>query len=128
MKIIVIFLAILSFSASAGNGVERGSVMIRGNSELSPEIKSYVAKVLSRCSSNLEEEHFQIADVSTLYQKIDQGITDVFYRIKLNHHSEKKELLNTVTLEILDSDFDNWRDYEEKLSFEIIKDQNKRCY
>lgn len=114
--------------AFAGNGVERGSVMIKGASDINPEIKSYIGKVLSKCSSNLEREHFEVEEVSTRRERIDQGIIDVFYKFKLKHIAEKNIVLNSITIEVMDSDFHNWRNYEEKLSFEVVNDQNNSCF
>ena len=123
-------LIILSSTASAGNGVERGSVMIKASGEetnISPEILKFLSKKLARCSSVNRSEYFEVSEVSIRREKIDQGIIDYFYKIELNHISENAESLNKVTVEILDSDFHNWRDYEEKLSLEILNDQNKQC-
>ena len=123
-------LIILSSGASAGNGVERGSVMIKTSGEetiISPEILNFLSKKLAHCSNTNSSEYFEVSEVSIRREKIDQGIIDHFYKIELNHISEKAESLNKVTVEILDSDFHNWRDYEEKLSLEILNDQNKQC-
>ena len=125
---IILLSCVLSAQAFAGNGVERGSVMIKGASDINPEIKDYVGKVLTKCSADLDKEHFEVEELSTRRLKIDNGITDIFYKFKLKHIAEKNIILNSITIEVLDSDFHNWRNYEEKLSYEVVNDQNKRCF
>lgn len=119
---------LMSGTAFGGNGVERGSVMIKGASDINPEIKDYVGKVLSKCSSDAEREHFVVEELVTRSERVDQGIIDIFYKFKLKHIVEKNVVVNSLTIEVLDSDFHNWRNYEEKLSYEVINDQNKRCF
>lgn len=128
MKYLILILTFFSTLSFAGNGVERGSVMIEGASNINPEIKRYVGKVLLKCTNDSEGDHFEVEELTTRKERIDQGIIDVFYKIKLKHIANKKIILNSITIEILDSDFHNWRNYEEKLSYEVINDQNKRCF
>jgi hypothetical protein len=119
-----------SDNALAGNGVERGSVMIKNSKEIdamNPEILKFLSKKLVRCSNTIQSDYFEVSEISLRREKIDQGIIDYFYKIKLNHISKNAESLNRITVEILDSDFHNWRDYEEKLSLEILNDQNNQC-
>jgi hypothetical protein len=129
MKCIFLFFSLLAFSLSsfAGNGVERGSVKIEGTKATQTEIENYLNKQLSRCSPLAENELFQVDSVSERYDHVDNGITDVYYKIQINHLDKNRFKINNLTIEILDSDFHNWRHYEEKLSFEIINDQNNVC-
>lgn len=129
MKIISVILIALTLSttALAGNGVERGSVMIKGNKEISSDILNYLSKQLTKCSDSNTLESFSIKNLSQRNHKVDQGIIDVYYRIDLIHQDQSGKKLNDLTIEVLDSDFDNWRQYEEKLSMEIINDQNNFC-
>ncbi len=129
-KIAVIFsILIFSLSAFAGNGVERGSVMIKpmNQSPFNDEILKFLKKTLVRCSNNDKLEYFEISEVTLRKERIDQGIVDLFYKIKLNHVGLGEDSINTLVVEVLDSDFHNWRDYEEKLSLEILNDQNNKC-
>ncbi len=129
MKIISVILIALTLSttALAGNGVERGSVMIKGSKEISSDILNYLSKQLTKCSDSNTLESFSIKNLSQRNHKVDQGIIDVYYRIDLIHQDQSGKKLNDLTIEVLDSDFDNWRQYEEKLSMEIINDQNNFC-
>ena len=129
MKIISVILIALTLSttALAGNGVERGSVMIKGNKEISSDILNYLSKQLTKCSDSHALESFSINNLSQRNHKVDQGIIDVYYRIDLIQRDQSGKKLNDLTIEVLDSDFDNWRQYEEKLSMEIINDQNNFC-
>lgn len=124
----LILLSYLSLTAAyAGNGVERGSVMIKGAGDIQAEIKDYLAMNLSKCNPSNPGDYFELKKQSLRKEKIDQGITDLFYQFEINHLNKNNEKLNSITVEILDSDFHNWRRYEEKLSFEIINDQNQQC-
>lgn len=129
MKNILILLFALTFSINshAGNGVERGSVKIEGTSGIQTEIGEYLSKELVRCSSLNEKELFQVENLSERRDRIDNGITDIYYKIKIQHLDKNRAIINNLTIEILDSDFHNWRHYEEKLSLEIIADQNQMC-
>lgn len=129
MKVFLILVLVMSFSGPlwAGNGVERGSVMINTSSEISSEIHNYLGKELRKCSDREKKNAFVIKSISLRKQKIDQGITDLYYRINLIHQDHAGRYLNDLTIEVLDSDFHNWRQYEEKLSMEIINDQNNMC-
>lgn len=129
MKIIAtitLFIA-LTTQVMAGNGVERGSVMIKGHSDISSDILNYLSKQLVKCSSSHVAQNFSIKNLSLRKDRIDQGIIDLYYRIDLIHQDQSGKKLNDLTIEVLDSDFDNWRQYEEKLSMEIINDQNNFC-
>lgn len=127
-KMLLLFcLLAYSFSSLAGNGVERGSVKIEGNIQIQSEIKDYLSDELSRCSSIATTELFHVENVSERRLRVDNGITDIYYKFRIQHLNENLEIINNLTIEILDSDFHNWRHYEEKLSFEIINDQNEMC-
>ena len=129
MKIFLILALVMSFSSPlwAGNGVERGSVMINTSSEINSEIQNYLGKELRKCSDSKKKNSFSIMSISLRRHKVDQGITDLYYRIHLIHQDHAGRYLNDLTIEVLDSDFHNWRQYEEKLSMEIINDQNNMC-
>ena len=119
-----------SFSAFAGNGVERGSVMIKTNSDVNSEITNYLSKKLDSClgmESNAENYTFVVNDVLLNRVRVDQGIVDLYYHFEGKILDGNKIILENVRVEILDSDFHNWRNYEEKLSVESISNNINNC-
>lgn len=129
MKKLLAALLLLSLSsgAFAGNGVERGSVKINDNGAVIPEISNYIAKRMEKCGIDRNQNLFEISNIDLRRHKVDQGIIDIYYQIELNHFDQSGTVVNILTIELLDSDFHNWRHYEEKLSLEILSDQNKLC-
>ena len=132
MKHIFGFLLVMniSFSAFAGNGVERGSVMIKTSSDVNSEITNYLSKKLDSClgmEANAENYTFVVNDVLLNRVRIDQGIVDLYYHFEGNILDGNKVILENVRVEILDSDFHNWRNYEEKLSVESISNNINNC-
>lgn len=123
----VLLLLSLSSGAFAGNGVERGSVKINDNGAVIPEISNYIAKRMEKCGIDRNQNLFEISNIDLRRHKVDQGIIDIYYQIELNHFDQSGTVVNILTIELLDSDFHNWRHYEEKLSLEILSDQNKLC-
>jgi hypothetical protein len=125
-----ILVLILSFSVFAGNGVERGSVMIKTNSDVNSEITDYLSKKLDSCldvGARTEGYTFVVDDVLLNRVRVDQGIVDLYYHFEGNIVSGNKVILENVRVEILDSDFHNWRNYEEKLSVESISSNINNC-
>ena len=119
-----------SFSAFAGNGVERGSVMIKTNSDVNSEITNYLSKKLDSClgmESKAENYTFVVNDVLLNRVRVDQGIVDLYYHFEGKILDGNKIILENVRVEILDSDFHNWRNYEEKLSVESISNNINNC-
>lgn len=111
----------------AGNGVERG-VVVSGVVQFEvPEVSQFLIKQLANCKLGQGLETFNIKSVQQTRDRVDQGIIDIYYSIELEHLSTDGQILNSLSMEILDSDFSNWRNYEEKLSVNLIKDQNNFC-
>lgn len=111
----------------AGNGVERGRLIMTGQFKIQKEIKNYLSKKIARCSLGIREEKFDIRNISITKDKVDQGITDYYYQIQLAHIDNKGINLNDITVEIEDADYDNWRRYEERLSIQLLNDVNGNC-
>lgn len=121
-------LALLFISQiSAGNGVERGRVILNHSNEMSPEISKFIEKQLGKCVVGAKTNIFNVQKVEERTDRIDQGIIDVYYNLQLSQKTETGKLINELEIEVLDSDFDNWRHYEEKLSLDIKSDMNKKC-
>lgn len=92
------------------------------------EIEKYLNAKLAICSLGYADESFTVTNVETRNHRVDQGIIDVYYTITLKYESVRNDVIqNGLVVEILDSDFDNWREYSEKLSFEVVKDENSFC-
>ena len=129
MKKLYFFLLLITLvsQALAGNGVERGSVKINDKGLIIPEISEYLKKSLFKCGLETIQNTFEISKISEHRERVDQGIIDIYYQIELNHLDQSGSLVNNITLELLDSDFHNWRHYEEKLRLEILNDQKQLC-
>lgn len=92
------------------------------------EIEKFLDAKLAICSLGYADESFTVTNVETRNHRVDQGIIDVYYTITLKYESVRNDVIqNGLVVEILDSDFDNWREYSEKLSFEVVKDENSFC-
>nr|BDT28396.1 hypothetical protein BHI3_18620 [Bacteriovorax sp. HI3] len=92
------------------------------------EIEKYLNTKLAKCSLGYADEVFTVTNVQTREHRVDQGIIDVYYTITLKYESVRNDVIqNGLVVEILDADFDNWREYSEKLSFEVLKDENSFC-
>lgn len=129
MKFLSLFFTLLlSLNLYAGHGVERGSIRIDDNKNIRPEIKRFIEKQLERCTNGEKDETFNLDKLEVNEYRVDQGIIDVEYHLQFTYDAVRNDVLtNTIKVKILDSDFDNWRDYEEKLSLEITYDQNNFC-
>lgn len=129
MKLVFGFIwSILFLSAvNAGNGVERGKVILNNSNEINPEISKFIEKQLSKCVVGAQANVFNVKNLEERKERVDQGITDIYYSLKLLQNSESGKLINELEIEVLDSDFSNWRHYEEKLSLDIKSDMNKTC-
>lgn len=123
----LLLLVTLCSQAFAGNGVERGSIKINDNGAVIPEISEYLQKSLLKCGLKKGHNTFEIAGIDQRRDRVDQGIIDIYYQIEFNHFDQSGLLVNHLTIELLDSDFHNWRHYEEKLSLEILNDKNQLC-
>lgn len=92
------------------------------------EVEQYLNAKLAKCSLGYADEVFTVTNVQTRNHKVDQGIIDVYYTVTLKYESVRNDIIqNDLVVEILDADFDNWREYSEKLSFEVVKDENSFC-
>lgn len=123
----LIALLLLGLSIHAGNGVERGKIILTGQFEVQKEIRNYLSKELSKCSLGLIQERFDIRNVHYYEDHVDQGITDYYYKIDLTHLDNIGNNLNDITVEIEDVDYNNWRRYEEKLSIQLLNDVKGNC-
>ncbi len=116
-----------SLNTFAGNGVERGRIVFNSSNDLNIEITNYVEGQLSRCTVGLAKGVFNLSKIEERKERIDQGITDIYYLMSIQHLDENGNSLNQIEIEVLDSDFSNWRNYEEKLSIEFKADNNNMC-
>lgn len=95
---------------------------------LNPEIANFLANKLTKCTLDIGNEVFYVEKIQTRNIKIDQGITDVEYTIDITYDAVRNDVLtNDIRVVVLDSDFDNYKNYEERLSLEIIYDRNNFC-
>ena len=126
--LVSLFVVLNSLNAFAGHGVERGLVQINDGGKLETIITKFLSKKLKSCSLGIKDENFTVLSVVVTEDRVDNGITDLYYEINLSYGAVKNDVItNDITVKVLDSDFDNWKDYEEKLSSEISYDRNGHC-
>ncbi|EPZ49600.1 hypothetical protein M902_0906 [Bacteriovorax sp. BAL6_X] len=123
----LISLLLICLTTYAGNGVERGRVILTGQFNIQKEIRSYLSKELTKCSLGLTQERFDIKNIAITKDEVDQGITDFYYKIELTHFDNIGNNLNDIKIEIEDADYSNWRRYEEKLSIQLLSDVRGNC-
>lgn len=116
---------VFSLSAFAGNGIERGYVLQGTNTDLSPVIVNYLDKKLQGCRTSDGLNTFTIKSVGKWKDRVDQGIIDIYYLIDIEHISPEGS--GAINVEIVDSAYSNWTDYEEKLSIRLVKDEKQIC-
>jgi len=128
MNLLRLALLLLSFEAMAGHGVERGSIKINDSKGINSEIISFIETRLQRCTLGDRDEEMNIEKIETKEIPVDQGIIDVEYNFVISYDAVRNDVnSNTIKVKVLDSDFDNWRNYSEKLSLDITYDQNNFC-
>jgi hypothetical protein len=120
-------LVTFSFQIFAGNGVERGRVLMPLDSHVKQEVTSFLSKQVSICSKNFEEDTFHVTHFDLKKDEVDQGIVDHYYKFDLLQINNIGEEINEISIEIEDTDYSNWKVYEEKLSIQFLKDKNKLC-
>lgn len=122
-KALMVLVLGLSTQAFAGVNLDTSRV------ELNPEISKYLSQVLTKCSlSHVGEETFAVEKMNIKKVRVDQGIVDEYYTFDISYKAFRNdEIVNSITVEVLDADFDNWREYSEKLSYEIKSDANGFC-
>jgi len=125
LQLFIVF--IYSISTNAGNGVERGRIVLNRDIFLEKEIHNYLDKKISNCLINNTSDYFVVNKISILEDEVDQGIVDLYYTIELQHKDKSGNIVNNVEVEVEDADYSNWRKYEEKLSLKLIRDKNKLC-
>ncbi len=127
-SLVIFFTLFTTVNAFAGHGVERGLVKINDAGKLETIISKFISKKLKSCSLGLSNELFTVENVKITRDRVDNGITDLYYEIDLSYDAERNDVItNDITIKVLDSDFHNWRDYEEKLTFEVTADANNFC-
>lgn len=95
---------------------------------LNPEIVKYLEKKLVVCTLDRGDEVMTVEKITVREDHVDNGITDLYYTIDITYDAVRNDqTTNDIRVNVLDSDFDNWREYEEKLSFEITYDRHKFC-
>lgn len=130
MKSLSIFLllAVTISTSFAGNGVERGRLINQSGFGLKAEIESYLHKKLKNCALESSADSFVVDSIELKKDEVDQGIVDLYYRMDITHKNKSGRKVNDLSIELEDSDYSNWRKYEEKLSIEVLKDTNKLCF
>ena len=124
-KLAILF---LSFNAMAGHGVERGGIKINDSKDINPEIIRFMEKNLEKCTLGDRDEEMNIEKIETNEIRVDQGIIDVEYNFVISYDAVRNDVnSNTIKVKVVDSDYDNWRNYDEKLSLDITYDQNNFC-
>ena len=123
-----LFLCLWGLNSSAGNGVERGRVVLGRELSLDVEITKYIGKKMVRCTRDIKSDYFVVNKVKIEEDEVDQGIVDLYYTVDLDHKNKKGQLINKVSVEVEDADYSNWRKYEEKLSLKLLRDKNKLCH
>jgi len=119
--IIITLLALVTVSSYAA------TIEVQNN-VLKSEIAEYLNKNLVRCTLDIGNEIFYVEKVQKKEIRIDQGITDVEYTIDVTYDAVRNDVLtNTVRVVLLDADFSNYKNYEERLSMKITYDQNNFC-
>ena len=120
---------IVSTNAFADHGVERGLVKIEGASSLKTEIVEFLQKKLRACVlGNNNTDFFKLEKLNVREDRVDNGIIDYYYTLDFSYDATRNDQTsNAISVKVLDSKFDNWREYEEKLSFEIAYDRHKFC-
>ena len=126
--LVALFSLLMSASSIAGHGVERGFVKIDDGGKLETNISKFLSKKLKSCSLGLSSEVFTVESVQVTEDRVDNGITDLYYEVSLSYDAERNDIIkNDITVKIVDSAFHNWSDYEEKLTSEISFDRNGFC-
>jgi hypothetical protein len=122
MKTIMIALLTLATVSSYAASIEVQ------NNVLKSEIAEYLNKNLVKCTLDIGNEVFYVKKVQKKEIRVDQGITDVEYTIDVTYDAVRNDVLtNNFRVVILDSDFSNYNNYEERLSMKITYDQNNFC-
>lgn len=118
---------IFSTQVWAGNGVERGHVIERPGEGLPSEIFSYLNRKMSKCPGVSDGGGLSIKTIEEVKDRVDQGIIDIYYYIHLDQKDSSGNTVNTLSVEVVDVSYSNWKSYDEKLSIRIIEDQNRIC-
>lgn len=127
VKVFLLITMLLPLVSNAGNGVERGRVVLGRDFHLDKEIKSYIGKKMVKCTKDISNDYFLVKNVEIEEDNVDQGITDLYYTVEMEHKNKLGKTLNKVAVEVEDADYSNWRKYEEKLSLKFLVDKNKLC-
>jgi len=127
LAVLAILISMTSLSSMAGNGVERGRLIVGEQHFLGTEIKNFISKKMVHCLENTKKDYLQVKGISIEEDEVDQGIVDLYYTVDMLHKNEKGNILNEVSVEIEDADYSNWKKYEEKLSIKVLKDTNQLC-
>ncbi|GAB4016583.1 MAG: hypothetical protein Fur0010_16480 [Bdellovibrio sp.] len=126
-KVLILLSLLICHAASAGNGVERGRIYIPSEVKLIPEVADYIARVLVNCSSDPKTELFKVANYKLRKDRVDQGIIDEYHSFKIDQFNVAGQRINSIELEIVDAEFSNYRNYDERLYIEKISDEQKTC-
>jgi hypothetical protein len=128
MNLLKLSIFLISFNAFAGHGVERGNIKINDSLGINSEIISFMETKLQRCTLSDRNEEMKIEKVETKEIRVDQGIIDVEYNFVISYDVVRNDVnSNTIKVKVVDSDYDNWRNYSDKLSLDITYDQNNFC-
>ena len=123
----LIFLTLLPFQILAGNGIERGRVLMPMDLDINREITLFMNKKIKVCIKDLSTNTFKIVKFESEEDQVDQGVIDQYYKFDLLQINEQGQEINEISIQIEDMDYSNWKLYEEKLSIEFLKDKNKLC-
>jgi hypothetical protein len=98
------------------------------NNSLKPEIANFLKKELVKCTLDAGNEVFYVENIKTKSIRVDNGIVDVEYTIDITYDAVRNDVLtNTLKVVVMDYDFNNYKNYEERLTMNIVYDQNNFC-
>lgn len=96
--------------------------------ELNPEIVKYLETKLVRCTLDIGNEVFKLEKLEVVNDRVDNGIVDRYYTMEFSYDAVRNDVIsNDITVKVVDSDFNNYRNYSERLTFEVVQDRNNFC-
>lgn len=127
MKLGFLLLTLLTTSlAIAGNGVERGTVDVIGLDGQKKEIINFIKRNLTKCAAQTSDKVFEVLETKKETHDVMFGV-ETSYELTVRQLGQDGESINHLVVNVYDADLDQWKVYEEKLSFAVVEDQNNFC-